>query len=107
MTAPDDRDRKQATVLLAVLAVAALVVAGLAVWGVAALMPAAQAWIDTTFGGGLGLKTAAIIAAAVSFVALIALTVTAGDGLLGEVQFVIPGFFVFFLFFWLMTAWVF
>lgn len=107
MTGQDDRDRKQATQMLIVLAVAGLVVAGLVVWGLAALMPQAQAWADATFGAGLGLKTAAIIAAAVSFVALIALTVTAGDGLLGEVQFVIPGFFVFFLFFWLMTAWVF
>ncbi|HSF64769.1 MAG TPA: hypothetical protein VLA78_10295 [Paracoccaceae bacterium] len=107
MTGEDGRDRKQATMMLAVLAVAGLVVAGLLVWAVLALMPQAQAWADATFGGGLGLKTAAIIAAAVSFVALIALTVTAGDGLLGEIQFVIPGFFLFFLFFWLMTAWVF
>lgn len=107
MTGQDDRDRKQATMMLAVLALAALAVAGLVIWGAAALMPQMQAWADATFGGGLGLKTAAIIAAVVSFVALIVLTVTAGDGLLGEVQFVIPGFFVFFLFFWLMTAWVF
>ena len=107
MTGSDDRDRRQTTAMLVALAIVAVVVAALLVWGVAALMPAAQGWVETTFGGGLGLRAAAIIAAAVSFVALVALTVTAGDGLLGEIQFVIPGFFVFFLFFWLMTAWVF
>jgi hypothetical protein len=33
--------------------------------------------------------------------------VAAGDGLIGEIQFIIPGFFLFFVFFWLMLAWIF
>jgi hypothetical protein len=102
-----DRDRRQAVILAAIAGVAALVLAGLAVWGASTLLPQVQGWAASVFSPGLGLKTSAVIAAVVSFLALIALTVTAGDGLLGEIQFVIPGFFLFFLFFWLMTAWVF
>jgi hypothetical protein len=107
MADPDGRDRKQATAMLAAMAVLALVLAGVLYWAAVALLPDLQVWLASTFGGGLGLRTAAIISAVVSFVALIVLTVAAGDGLLGEVQFLIPGFFLFFLFFWLMTAWVF
>jgi hypothetical protein len=102
-----DRDRTQAVTLAVVGGVAALALAGLVIWGAATLVPQVQAWAMSVFSPGLGLKTSAIIAAVVSFLALIALTVTAGDGLIGEIQFVIPGFFLFFLFFWLMTAWVF
>lgn len=102
-----DRDRSQALTLAVVGAVAALVLVGLVIWGASVLLPQLQAWAVSVFSPGLGLRTSAIVAAVVAFLALIALTVTAGDGLLGEIQFVIPGFFLFFLFFWLMLAWVF
>jgi hypothetical protein len=106
MAAPGS-DRRNALVIAAACAVGGLVLAGLAVWGASVLVPQVMAWAASVFSPGLGLKTSAIIAAVVAFLALIALTVTAGDGLLGEIQFVIPGFFLFFLFFWLMLAWVF
>jgi hypothetical protein len=35
------------------------------------------------------------------------LTVASGDGLLGEIQFVLIAFFLFFIIIWLMIAWIF
>lgn len=93
------------TILLGV--IAAMILLVLLIWGAVVLIPTIGDWVSDTFSPGLGLKTAAIVAAVVAFLALIVMTVTAGDGLLGEVQFLIPGFFSFFLFFWLMIAWVF
>lgn len=107
MSAPEPSDQRRSRMLYAGLGICAVIVVGLVVWGVAAVLPQALAWATGIFSPGLGLRTSAIIAAVVAFAALIALTAAAGDGLLGEIQFVIPGFFLFFLFFWLMTAWVF
>ena len=98
---PSERTR------LVLIAVLCLCVVGLMVWGLSVLVPELMHWGSSVFSPGLGLRTSAIIAALVAFTALLVLTFAAGDGLLGEIQFVIPGFFVFFLFFWLMTAWVF
>jgi hypothetical protein len=103
MAAPDANPRLWVLLgIVGTLAVIAAVVAA-AVF----LVPAVSAWVTAVFGPGLGLKTAAVIAVGVSLAVLVLLTVTAGDGLLGEIQFVIPGFFLFALFFWLMIAWVF
>jgi hypothetical protein len=33
--------------------------------------------------------------------------VSAGDGLLGEIQFILGGFFLFFVIIWLLVAWIF
>ena len=104
MSAPQPTDRRRYYAIIAVCMVAVIV---LGLWGAATILPLAMVWATDVFAPGLGLRSAAIIAAVVAFVVLIALTVTAGDGLLGEIQFVIPGFFLFFLFFWLMAAWVF
>lgn len=56
---------------------------------------------------GLGLKDAAIIAFFVTAILLIIFAVAAGDGLLGELQYMLAGFFLFYMVFWLMIAWVF
>ncbi len=57
---------------------------------------------------GLGLRRAAIIAAVVSFLVATVLAMVSGGGILfGELPFVIVGFFLFFVFFWLMLAWIF
>jgi hypothetical protein len=107
MAAPDPSARNRRLVMLAVAGIAAGLLVLLVYWGATTLLPEARAWVEGAFSPGLGLRTAAIIAAVVAFAVLIVLTLAAGDGLLGEIQFVIPGFFLFFLFFWLMTAWVF
>jgi len=71
------------------------------------LLPALGTIVDTVFAPGLGLKTAAVIAFFVTVVLLVVFALAAGDGLLGELQFILAGFFSFFVIFWLMIAWIF
>ena len=59
------------------------------------------------FEPGLGLKSAAIFSFVVTIITFVIFAVTAGDGLLGEIQYMIGGFFTFFIIFWLMIAWIF
>ncbi|MCG8072777.1 MAG: hypothetical protein N0C86_12440 [Candidatus Thiodiazotropha taylori] len=56
---------------------------------------------------GLGVKDSALISFFVSVVLLVVLALFSGDGLIGEIQFMIPGFFLFFVLNWLLIAWVF
>lgn len=87
-------------------ALVALLVA-LVVLAAAVTLPGLSEWVALTFDTGLGLRTAAIISAVISVTVLVVFALAAGDGLVGEIQFMIPGFFLFFVFFWLMLAWVF
>ena len=60
------------------------------------------------FSAGLGLKNAALVSFAVSFVAVLVMAVASGgDAILGELPFTIVGFLIFFVIFWLMIAWIF
>src|SRR3990170_1545949 len=60
------------------------------------------------FSEGLGLKDAALVSFAVSFVAILVMAVVSGgDAIFGELPFTILGFLIFFLIFWLMIAWIF
>jgi hypothetical protein len=70
-------------------------------------LPLATAFIDQHFSPGLDLKGAAVAAFFVTVVTLVIFTVAAGDGLLGELQFILSGFFGFFLVLWLLIAWIF
>jgi len=106
-SAGGNSDRRRTLILLAVIVVGVLVAAGLFVSLAVLELPKMVTFVDEVFTPGLGLRTAAIIAAVVSFLVLIAFAIVSGDGIIGEIAFVIPGFFVFFLFFWIMTAWVF
>jgi hypothetical protein len=100
-------EKEKATRMVLSLILLLIFLVGLTVWGVSTLLadflPAALAG----FEDGIGLKTAAIAAAVVSVLISIIFAIFSGDGFIGELQFMIPGFFLFFLFFWLMLAWVF
>lgn len=102
----DQQDRKEATRLFVAAAVALvlLVLLGLAgFYYFTGMMGEADPFSD-----GLGLKNAALISFAVSFVAILVMTVAAGgDALVGELPFTIAGFLIFFVIFWLMIAWIF
>lgn len=63
--------------------------------------------LSTSTSTGLGLKDSAVISFFVSLVLVSVLAIVSGDGLLGEVQFVVVAFFLFFIVFWLMIAWIF
>jgi len=56
---------------------------------------------------GIGLKTAAIWSFGVTFVMFLLFALVAGDGLIGEFQFMLAGFFLFFVIITLLIAWVF
>ena len=56
---------------------------------------------------GVDLKQAAIMAFIATVIVLIIFAFAAGDGLIGELQFMLVGFFAFFAVLWLLIAWVF
>jgi len=88
-----------------------LVICGLVVLGIVLLalifLPNTFAWVVQLFEPGVGLKLASIIGFFVAMILFIVFAIVAGDGLLGEIQFMIGGFLVFFLIFTVMIAWVF
>ncbi|MFT7404445.1 hypothetical protein [Zhongshania sp.] len=83
------------------------VLLGLLVVAVMLFLPLATAFIDQHFSPGLDLKGAAVASFFVTVVTLIIFAVASGDGLLGELQFILSGFFGFFLILWLLIAWIF
>ena len=56
---------------------------------------------------GLGLKESAVVSFFVSLVLVTVIAIVSGDGLLGEVQFVLAAFLLFFFVFWFLIAWIF
>lgn len=98
--------RKALRILYGVSVLGALFVALIAL-GAATTLPGISSWVAETFDSGIGLRKAAIVSAIVSVLVLIVFAVASGDGLVGEIQFMISGFFGFFVFFWLLIAWVF
>ncbi len=63
--------------------------------------------LSTGTSEGLDLKDSAVVSFFVSLVLVTVLAMVSGDGLIGEVQFVVVGFLLFFIVFWLMIAWIF
>lgn len=61
----------------------------------------------SAFTDGLGFKGAAMIAFFVTMAIFIVFAIVAGDGLLGEIQYIIAGFGGFYIVIWLMLAWIF
>lgn len=73
----------------------------------AMMLPLVAGFIDQHFTPGLDLRNAAVIAFFVTVATLVVFAFAAGDGLLGELQFMLSGFVSFFLIFWLFIAWIF
>lgn len=107
MSNSDLRDSRFALrILLGFSAIVAFLVA-LLVLAAATTLPGISEWVAVTFDDGIGLQNAAIVSAVISVIVLVVFALAAGEGVIGEIQFMIPGFFLFFVFFWLMIAWVF
>ena len=104
MTGEGDRKDKNESRRIAIALIATLIILGI---GAALIIPDMTQGFATAFSPGLGLKEAAVIAFFITVAVLIVFAVVSGDGLLGELQFMIAGFLVFFLIFWLMIAWIF
>jgi hypothetical protein len=71
------------------------------------LLPALADIATTYLAPGLGLKESAIISFFITAVLMIIFAVASGDGLLGELQFLLIGFLLFFVIIWLLLAWIF
>ena len=84
-----------------------LVIAGLVVLGIVLLALIFLPIVVQSFEPGLGLQMASIIGFFVVTTLFIVFAIFAGDGLLGEIQFMIGGFLLFYLIFTVMIAWVF
>jgi len=98
-----DKDKKDARALAIVLLVLALVLA----LGTFFALPLLAEFNTAYLAPGLGLRDAAIIAFVATLAVLVIFAIAAGDGLLGEIQFMLLGFFAFFIVLWLLIAWVF
>lgn len=99
----DANDKKEARTLAIVLLVLLLVLGAAA----ALMLPALGELAAVHLAPGLGLKDAALIAFFSTIVVMILFAFAAGDGFLGEIQFMLLGFFLFFVIIWLLLAWVF
>ncbi len=71
------------------------------------MLPALTEVSATYLAPGLGLKDSAVISFFITIIIMIVFAVASGDGLLGELQFIIGGFFLFFVIIWLLLAWIF
>ncbi|MBT3489975.1 MAG: hypothetical protein HN455_09935 [Gammaproteobacteria bacterium] len=71
------------------------------------ILPTLSEIVTVNLSPGLGLKDAAVISFFVTIVIMIVFAVSSGDGLLGEIQFILGGFFLFFVIIWLLIAWIF
>lgn len=73
----------------------------------AVLFPGIVADINAAFAPGIGLRTAALWGTGLSVAMVAVFAVIAGDGLIGEFQYMVAAFFLFFVFFTVMIAWAF
>jgi hypothetical protein len=99
----DNKDKGESR-KLAIVLISLVVVLVLAV---AFLLPSLLEVFATYFSPGLGMRDSAVIAFFVTLITLVIFAVAAGDGFLGEIQFMLGAFFLFFLIAWLMIAWIF
>ncbi len=84
------------TLLVIVLSVAVLL-----------MLPLLSEIVTIHLSPGLGLKASAVISFFVTIITLIVFAVAAGDGLLGEIQFILGDFLLFFLIIWISIVWIF
>ena len=103
MTDPDHKDKKESRAIALALVGLLLLLSVTTVW----LLPEIIGIVSTHLAPGLGLRDSAVISFFITVVLMIVFAVVSGDGLLGEIQFIIAGFFLFFVTFWLMIAWIF
>ncbi|MBU2884420.1 hypothetical protein KO507_01430 [Gilvimarinus agarilyticus] len=99
----DDKDKTQARATL----VALVVVGLLALAATVLALPLLGEATDGIFSAGVGLKDAAVISFFVTMALLVVFAISSGDGLIGELQFILGGFFSFFIVIWLLIAWIF
>ncbi|RUM94946.1 MAG: hypothetical protein DSZ28_00570 [Thiothrix sp.] len=96
-----DKDESRKIAIALIVLVSVLVVAA------ALMLPALTEIATVHLSPGLGIKDSSVISFFISIIVMIVFAVASGDGLLGEIQFILGGFFLFFVIIWLLIAWVF
>lgn len=99
----DEKDKNESRKIA--IAITSLVIIGLL--GLLLLLPAFTEIVSSGFAPGLGLRDSAVISFFITLVLMVVLAIAAGDGLVGEIQFMIGGFLTFFFIIWLLLAWLF
>lgn len=99
----DNRDKAESR-KIAIVLITLVVVLGVAV---ALLLPMLGEMAALHLSPGLDLKEAAVISFFVTVVMMIIFAVVSGDGVVGEIPFILGGFFLFFVIIWLLLAWIF
>ena len=89
------------------IAIALISLIVLLVIAAALMLPLLAELASTHLAPGLGMRDAAVISFFLTIVVMVVFTITSGDGLLGELQFLLTGFLAFFVIFWLLIAWAF
>ncbi|NIN34748.1 MAG: hypothetical protein GWO08_03825 [Gammaproteobacteria bacterium] len=97
----DKKERKETLIIFFAIFVLLCVLAG----GLVLLLPSVGEILNLQ--EGLGLKESAIIAFFITIIVMIVFAIAAGDSLIGEIQYMLGGFFSFFLLVWFLIAWVF
>jgi hypothetical protein len=97
-----ERGRRDLRLLAILLGIALLVFLALAILGASVVGE-----VGSAFDEGVGLKTAALWGFGVTVALMVLFAVVAGDGLIGEIQFMLGAFFTFFAVITLLIAWVF
>jgi hypothetical protein len=103
MVDQDARDRRSARMT----GIALVVLVLIAIGAVAMFLPALGAFIETSLNPGVDLKGAAVASFVVTVVLFVLFAAVSGDGLIGELQFMLAGFFSFFAILTFLIAWIF
>ena len=104
MTGEEDTKDKNESRKIAIALIALVLLLGVAV---ALMFPMLSEIVSGHFSPGLGLKASAVISFFVTIVIMIVFALFSGYGLLGEIQYILGGFFLFFVIIWLWVAWIF
>lgn len=99
----DNKDKNESRKI----ALALIVLVAVLVFATVLMLPFLTEIATVYLSPGLGIKDAALISFFISIVIMIVFAIASGDGLLGEIQFIIAGFFLFFVIIWLLIAWIF
>jgi len=99
----DNKDKDESR-KIAIALISLVIVLGVAIL---LMLPTLTEIVSVHLSPGLGLKDSAVISFFVTIVIMIVFAVLSGDGLLGEIQFILGGFFLFFVIIWLLVAWIF
>jgi hypothetical protein len=99
----DNKDKNESR-KIAIALVSLVLVLGVAIL---LLLPMLSEIVAVHLSPGLGLKESAVISFFVTVVMMIVFAVFSGDGFLGEIQFILSSFFLFFVIIWLLVAWIF